>query len=273
VIPASFSYVRPASVEEALDELSRHNGSARVLAGGHSLLPAMKLRRAEPGVLVDIGRLAELSYVRVEGGQVAVGALTRHRTLERDPVVAEQVPLLAAAARRIGDPQVRNRGTIGGSLAHADPAADLAAAVLALDAVLVARGPSGTREIPARSFFTGRCANALAAGELLTEIRLPAAPGRAYAFEKFSRRALDWAVVGVAAQARPGGGAAIALIGMGPTPVRATAVEEALAAGTPAAEAARLAAEGCEPPDDEIAGASYRAHLARVLVARALAAL
>ncbi|MEV4839309.1 xanthine dehydrogenase family protein subunit M [Nonomuraea sp. NPDC049486] len=273
MIPAGFSYVRAGSVEEALDELSRHGDAARPLAGGHSLLPAMKLRRAEPGVLVDIGRLRELSYVRADGDRIAVGALTSHRTLERDPVVAAQVPLLAAAARRIGDPQVRNRGTIGGSLAHADPAADLAGAVLALDGVLVARGPAGVREIPAREFFTGRRRNALAPGELLTEIRLPAAPGRSYAFEKFSRRALDWAVVGVAAQARPGGGVAIALIGMGPTPVRATAVEEALAAGEPAAEAARLAAWGCEPPDDAVASASYRTHLAEVLVTRALAAL
>lgn len=273
MIPAGFSYVRAGSLEEALGELSRHGDAARVLAGGHSLLPAMKLRRAEPGVLVDIGRLRDLSYVRAEGGQVEVGALTTHRTLERDPVVAEQVPLLAAAAARIGDPQVRNRGTIGGSLANADPAADLAGAVLALDGVLVARGPAGVREIPAREFFTGRHRTALAPGELLTEIRLPAAPGRSYAFEKFSRRALDWAVVGVAAQARPGGGVAIALLGMGPAPLRATGVEEALAAGVPAAEAVRLATRGCEPPDNAVASASYRAHLAEVLVGRALAAL
>ncbi|MEV4380009.1 FAD binding domain-containing protein [Streptosporangium sp. NPDC049644] len=272
MIPAGFSYVRAGSVQEALDELSRHGGAARLLAGGHSLLPAMKLRRAEPGVLIDIGRLGELAYVRADGDRIAVGALTRHRTLERDPLVAEHVPLLAAAAARIGDQQVRNRGTIGGSLANADPAADLAAAVLALDGVLVARGPAGEREIPARKFFTGRCRSALAAGEMLTEIRLPAATDRSYAFEKFSRRALDWAVVGVAAQARPGG-VAVALIGMGPTPVRATAVEEALAAGVPAAEAARLAARGCEPPDNAAASASYRAHLAEVLVGRALAAL
>jgi len=273
MIPAGFSYLRASSVQEALDELSRHDGTARLLAGGHSLLPAMKLRRAELGVLIDIGRLGELAYVRADGEWIAVGALTRHRTLERDPLVAAHLPLLAAAAGRIGDPQVRNRGTIGGSLANADPAADLAAAVLALDGVLVARGPAGEREIPAREFFTGRHRSALAAGELLTEIRLPAVSGRSWAFERFSRRALDWAVVGVAAQARAGGGVAVALIGMGPTPVRATAVEEALAAGTPAAEAARLAARGCEPPDDAIASASYRAHLAEVLVGRALAAL
>ncbi|MEV0591145.1 FAD binding domain-containing protein [Nonomuraea cavernae] len=271
MIPAGFSYVRAGSVQEALAELSRHGGAARLLAGGHSLLPAMKLRRAEPGVLVDIGRLRELSYVRRDGDQVAVGALTSHRILERDPVVAEHVPLLAAAARRIGDPQVRNRGTIGGSLAHADPAADLAAAVLALDGVLVARGPAGVREIPAGEFFTGPRQSALAADELLTEIRLPAAGGLAYAFEKFSRRALDWAVVGVAVQSRPGGRTAVALIGMGPTPLRAVAVEEALAAGTPAAEAKSLAARGCEPPDNAVASSSYRAHLAEVLVGRALA--
>ncbi|MFI6456268.1 FAD binding domain-containing protein [Streptosporangium amethystogenes] len=273
MIPAGFSYVRAGSVQEALDELSRHGGAARLLAGGHSLLPAMKLRRAEPGVLIDIGRLGELAYVRADGDRIAVGALTRHRTLERDPLVAEHVPLLAAAAARIGDQQVRNRGTIGGSLANADPAADLAAAVLALDGVLVARGPAGEREIPAREFFTGHYRSALAAGEMLTEIRLPAATNQSYAFEKFSRRALDWAVVGVAAQARPGGGVAVALIGMGPTPVRATAVEEALASGTPAAEAARLAAQGCEPPDNTVASAAYRTHLAEVLVGRALAAL
>ncbi|WP_343971280.1 FAD binding domain-containing protein, partial [Streptosporangium amethystogenes] len=172
MIPAAFSYVRAGSVQEALDELSRHGGAARLLAGGHSLLPAMKLRRAEPGVLIDIGRLGELAYVRADGDRIAVGALTRHRTLERDPLVAEHVPLLAAAAARIGDQQVRNRGTIGGSLANADPAADLAAAVLALDGVLVARGPAGEREIPAREFVTGRCLSALAAGEMLTEIRL-----------------------------------------------------------------------------------------------------
>ncbi|MEU4511458.1 FAD binding domain-containing protein [Nonomuraea wenchangensis] len=273
MIPAGFTYVRAGSVEQALAELARHGRDVRLLAGGHSLLPAMKLRRVEPGVLVDIGRLRELAYVRLDGEQVVVGPLTTHRTLERDPLVAGHVPLLAAAARRIGDPQVRNRGTIGGSLAHADPAADLAAAVLALDGVLVARGPSGVREIPAAEFFTGVRTSALAADELLVEIRLRAATGLGYAFEKFSRRALDWAVVGVAAQARPEGRTAVALIGMGPTPLRAGEVEEALAAGVPAAEASALAARGCAPADDAVASAAYRSHLAEVLAGRALAAL
>ncbi|HEX6470103.1 MAG TPA: xanthine dehydrogenase family protein subunit M [Streptosporangiaceae bacterium] len=265
MIPASFTYRRAESADQAVALVGEYGDEAKLLAGGHSLLPLMKLRLAVPEVLVDIGRVRELSYVRDAGDHIAIGALTRHHDLEHSELLAAELPLLAHAAGQVGDPQVRHRGTIGGSLAHSDPASDLPAVVLALDATLVARGPSGTREIPAGEFFQGLFETALDPDELLTEIRVPKPATSGWSFQKFTKRAIDWAIVGVAAQ-----GDAVALINMGGTPLRATAVEQALAGGTPAAQAAELAAEGTEPPTDLNASPDFRRHLARVLVRRAL---
>jgi len=265
LIPAPFTYKRAWSVDEALDLAARDGDDAKFLAGGHSLLPLMKLRLAVPEVLIDIGRLRDLSYVRDDGSQILVGALTSHDDLARSSLLAGQLPLLAHAASQVGDPQVRHRGTIGGSLVHADPAADLPAVVLALDATLVARGPSGSREIPAGSFFNGLFETALQPGELLEEIRIPKPQAAGWSFQKFTKRAIDWAIVGVAVQ-----GGSVALVNMGQTPVRAGAVEQALASGAGPRDAAAHAAEGTSPPDDINADRRYREHLARVLVGRAL---
>jgi aerobic carbon-monoxide dehydrogenase medium subunit len=268
VIPAAFDYLRVDSVDAAVAALSEHGDEAKLLAGGHSLLPLMKLRLATPGVLVDIGRISELSYVRDAGDHVAIGALTRHFDVQHDAIAVSDAPLLAAVAGRIGDPQVRHRGTIGGSLAHADPASDLPAAVLALGGTLVARGPGGERQIAASDFFTGFLETQLAPDEVLIEVRVPKAT-QGYSYQKFTRRAQDWAIVGVAA-VRVDGRVGVSLVNMAPTPVRAGAVEEALASGASATDAAELAAEGLEPTADINATADYRRHLARVLTRRAL---
>jgi carbon-monoxide dehydrogenase medium subunit len=267
MIPAPFSYRRAGSVAEALDLCTEYGDDAKFLAGGHSLLPLMKLRLAMPEVLIDLGPVRELSYIRDQGGHIAIGALTRHYDLEHSGVLARSVPLLAHAAGQVGDPQVRHRGTIGGSLAHSDPASDLPATVLALDATLVAQGPSGIREMAAAEFFQGLFETALEPDELLTEIRVPVpAPGAAgWSFQKFTKRAIDWAIVGVAVQ-----GHAVALVNMAGTPLRAAGVERALADGAPPAAAAAHAAEGTSPADDINASPAYREHLARVLVERAL---
>ena len=266
MIPAAFDYVRAESVDEAIELLARNGDDAKLLAGGHSLLPLMKLRLATPSVLVDIGRCRDLAGVQADGDAVRIGALTRHVDLERSEVLRELAPLLAHAAGEVGDPQVRHRGTIGGSIAHADPASDLPAVLLALDATLVARGPSGERTIAVDDFFTGFLETALAPDEVLTEIRVQASPGQGWSFQKFNRRAQDWAVVGVAAVADRG----VAHVNMGSTPVRARGTEEAVRAGAGAADAAARADEGLDPPSDLHASAEFRRHLARVLVRRAL---
>jgi carbon-monoxide dehydrogenase medium subunit len=268
MIPLAFDYARASSADEAVALLTEHGDEAKLLAGGHSLLPLMKLRLAAPSVLIDVGRLGDLSYIREEGDQIAVGALTRHHDVEHSDLLAEHIPLLKRAAGMVGDPQVRHRGTIGGSLAHGDPASDLPAVVLALGGTLVAQGPSGTREIAASDFFTGFLETALAPSELLTEIRLPKVTGAGWSFQKFNRRAQDWAIVGVAAVRN--GTTGIGLVNMGSTPLRATAVEQALASGASASDAASVADEGTEPPTDLNASEEYRRHLARVLVRRAL---
>lgn len=272
MIPARFDYRRAGSADEAIDLLSEYGDEAKLLAGGHSLLPLMKMRLARPGVLVDIGRLADLRYIRADGDQVAIGALTRHHDVEASDVLAREVPLLAAAAGHVGDPQVRHRGTVGGSLAHGDPASDLPAVMLALGATMVVRGPGGERTVPAAAFFTGLFETALAPDELLIEVRVPRAAGARWSFQKFNRRAQDWAIVGVAAvrAGSNGHGAGVALVNMGSTPVRAGAVEAALAAGASAAEAASHAADGLDPPGDINATPDFRRHLAQVLVRRAL---
>jgi carbon-monoxide dehydrogenase medium subunit len=267
MIPAAFDYQRVTSVDEALGLLAEHGDEAKLLAGGHSLLPLMKLRLAVPSVLVDIGRLSDLSYVRDAGDHVVIGALTRHRDLETSELLAAQVPILAHVAARVGDPQVRHRGTIGGSVAHGDPASDLPAVVLALGGTLVARGPGGERTIPAQSFFEGFLQTALRSDEVLTEIRVPKATG-GWSYQKFNRRAQDWAIVGVAAVRNSTTG--VALVHMGSTPLRASATEAALASGASAADAAAVAAEGTDPPGDVNASPDFRRHLATVLVRRAL---
>jgi carbon-monoxide dehydrogenase medium subunit len=248
--------------------LNQSGEDAKLLAGGHSLLPLMKLRLAAPSVLIDIGRLAELSYVREDGDRVVIGALTRHRDLETSEVLGAHVPLLAHVAGQVGDPQVRHRGTIGGSVAHGDPASDLPAACLAMDAAFTVIGTQGERTIAAADFFQGFLETALQPDEILTEISVPKMDQAGWSFQKFNRRAQDWAIVGVAAVTgeRPG----IALVNMGPVPLRAGAVEAALAAGASPTEAAAHAADGLDPPGDLNASPEYRLHLARVLVRRAL---
>jgi len=266
LIPAPFTYKRASSVDEALDLAADDGEDAKFLAGGHSLLPLMKLRLAVPEVLIDIGRLGELRYVREDDGHIAVGAGTSHDELARSALLASELPLLAHVAGQVGDPQVRHRGTIGGSLVHADPAADLPAVALALDATLVARGPAGSRDIPASDFFESLFQTTLEPGELLTEIRFPKPEEAArWAFQKFTKRAIDWAIVGVAVQ-----GGNVALVNMGQTPLRATAVEQALAAGAGPRDAAAHAAEGTSASSDINGDRGYREHLARVLVGRAL---
>jgi aerobic carbon-monoxide dehydrogenase medium subunit len=265
VIPAPFTYQRASSVDEALALVAEHGDEAKFLAGGHSLLPLMKLRLAQPEVLIDLAPLRELSYIRDEEGHIAIGALTRHHDLEHSALLARAVPLLAHAAGQVGDPQIRHRGTLGGSLAHGDPASDLPAVILALDATLVARGPSGEREIAAADFFAGLFETALEPDELLVEVRVPRPAAAGWSFQKFTKRAIDWAIVGVAVQ-----GSSVALINMASTPVRAAAVERALASGAVPREAAAHAADGTSPIEDINATPAYREHLARILTGRAL---
>jgi len=271
VIPAAFDYVRAGSAEEAISLVGQHGDDAKFIAGGHSLLPLMKLRLAQPSVLIDIGRIGDLSYVRDAGDHIAIGALTRHMDVEKSDVLAEHVPLLAHAASHVGDPQVRHRGTIGGSIAHADPASDLPATTLALGATYVAQGPNGTREIAAGDFYTSYLESTLAPDEMLTEIRVPKMNGAGWSFQKFNRRAQDWAIVGVAAWRR-NGDSGVGLVNMGATPVLATSVSAALSDGASPAEAAEQANAEADPQADLNASVEYRQHLAKVLTRRALEA-
>ena len=268
MIPAAFDYVRAGSVDEAVSLIAEHGEDAKLLAGGHSLLPLMKLRLAQPSVLVDVGRLRDLSYVRDAGDHIAVGALTRHYDVQTSELLQREVPLLAHAAGMVGDPQVRHRGTIGGSLAHADPASDLPAVVLALGGTLVARSGRGEREILATEFFQGFLESALEPDEVLTEVRVPKVAGLGWSFQKFTRRAQDWAIVGVAAIGGPTPG--VALVNMASIPIRAGAVERALVGGASAACWAASAADDAEPQSDLNASVEYRIHLSQVLVRRAL---
>jgi carbon-monoxide dehydrogenase medium subunit len=268
VIPAAFEYERADSTDAALALLAQHGDEAKLLAGGHSLLPLMKLRFATPSVLIDVGRLSELSYVRDGGDHVAIGALTRHHDLQHNDLLRAQVPILAHAAGQVGDQQVRHRGTIGGSVAHGDPASDLPAVVLALGGTMVVRGQSGEREVAAGDFFTGFLETALGPDELLAEIRVPKVPGAGWSFQKLTKRAQDWAIVGAAVVKN--GVTGIALVNMGPTPLRATAAEQALASGASIADAAAVADESAAPSADINASEEFRRHLARVLVRRGL---
>ena len=271
MIPAAFDYVRAENAEQAISLIGEHGDEAKFLAGGHSLLPLMKLRLAQPTVLIDIGRLTDLSYVRDAGDHIAIGALTRHMDVENSPVLHEHAPLLAHAASHVGDPQVRHRGTIGGSIAHADPASDLPATTLAMGATYVAQGPNGTREIAAADFYEGFLTTALAPDEILTEIRVPKMGGAGWGFQKFNRRAQDWAIVGVAAW-RNNGDSGVALVNMGSVPILASSVSSALSSGASITDAAEQAAAEADPQPDLNASVDYRVHLAKVLTRRALEA-
>ena len=271
MIPAAFDYVRAGSVDEAIAQIAEHGDDAKFLAGGMSLLPLMKLRLATPTVLIDVARVRDLSYIRDGGDHIAIGGLTRHRDLETSDVLAKDCGVLRAVAAQVGDNQVRHRGTIGGSVAHGDPASDLPAALLALDATFVVRGGAGERTVAAADFFVGFLETALAPDELLTEIRVAKAGANGFNYQKFNRRAQDWAIVGAVA-VTVGGAKRVGLVNMGAVPLRASAVEAALAGGASAVDAAQHAADGTEPPADLNASVEYREHLARVLVRRALEA-
>ena len=269
MIPAAFDYVRAGSAAEAISLIGQHGSDAKFIAGGHSLLPMMKLRLAQPAVLVDISRISDLSYIKDAGDHIAIGAMTRHMDVEKSSVLAQHVPLLAHAASHVGDPQVRHRGTIGGSIAHADPASDLPATTLALGATYVVQGPSGTREIAASDFYKSFLESDLAEDEMLTEIRVPKMNGAGWSFQKFNRRAQDWAIVGVAVW-RGANGSGVGLVNMGQTPILASTVSAALAGGSSIADAAALAVADAQPSADNNATVEYRTHLAKVLVRRAL---
>ena len=281
MIPAKFDYVRPGSVDEAIRALAEGGDDVKVIAGGQSLMPLLRLRLAYPDLLVDVGGIDELRGVRDSGDALVIGARTTHYQLVHDPLVAEHAGLLAQATSTVADPAVRHRGTLGGALAHADPAGDLPAVILALDGVLIARGPGGEREIAAADFFVDYLTSSLGPDEILTAIRVPKlGPGWGYRYEKFHRTAQSWATVGVAALVRRDNGtvaeARIGLTNMGTVPVRATATEQA-ASGAEASRAALSQAaghadEGTEPPGDLHGAPDYRRHLARVLTGRALAA-
>jgi aerobic carbon-monoxide dehydrogenase medium subunit len=280
MIPSKFDYLRPTSLDEAVHVLSNAGDDAKVIAGGQSLLPLLRLRLANPELLVDVGGLDELRGVRDEGDALLIGARTTHYQLVHDPLIAEHCGLIAQAAGTVADPAVRHRGTIGGSLAHGDPAGDLPAVALALEATLIARGPAGDRDIPAADFFVDYLTTALEPAEILTGVRVPKLPGWGYHYEKFHRTAQAWAIVGVAALARRSNGqvaeARIGLTNMGPVPVRATAAEAAAAGADASRDALRSAAThaalATEPPGDLHGAPDYRRHLARVLTGRALAA-
>jgi carbon-monoxide dehydrogenase medium subunit len=280
MIPAKFEYVRPGSLDDAISALAGGGEDAKVIAGGQSLLPLLRLRLAYPELLVDVGGLDELVGVTDAGDQLVIGARTTHYQMIHDPLIAEYCGLLAQAASTVADPAVRHRGTLGGSLAHADPAGDLPAVALALDATFIARGLAGEREIAASDFFVDYLTSALEPGEILTGIRVPKlGPDWGYRYEKFHRTAQAWATVGVAALARRSNGivaeARIGLTNMGSVPIRATAAEHAAAGADATRDALEAAAasadEGTEPPGDLHGAPDYRRHLARVLTGRALA--
>jgi carbon-monoxide dehydrogenase medium subunit len=279
MIPAQFDYVRPGSVDEVVAALGERGDDAKVLAGGQSLIPLLRLRLSYPEILVDAAKVPELTGVREDGDHLVIGAMTTHYQVIKDPLIRQHCGLIAQATETVADPAVRHRGTFGGALAHADPASDLPAVALALDAEMVVAGSGGRRTVPASEFFVDYLQTALAADELLVEIRVPKlGDGWGYHYEKFHRVAQSWAIVGVAAVARRSDGtiaeARVALTNMGATPVRASGVEQAVSgAGLDGvAAAAERAAEGTSAPSDLNGKADYREHLARVLTGRALTA-
>ncbi len=280
MIPAQFDYEAPKTIDEALALLAQHPEDAKILAGGHSLLPAMKLRLAQPALLVDIGRIKDLSYIREDDGTIQIGAMTTHYQVESSSLLQEICPLLSECASQIGDVQVRNKGTIGGSAAHSDPAGDWPAAIVALRAEMVVVGKGGDRTIPADDFFVDFLTTALEAGEILREIRIPKPSGRfGQAYEKVRHPASGFAVVGVAVDLRIGGdgscnSAGIGITGVASKAYRASGVEQALKGKQPNAqtieEASSLATDGVDANADLYATADYRRHLARIYTSRAL---
>lgn len=281
MIPAQFDYVAPTSVSAAVTALGQAGEDAKILAGGQSLIPVLRLRLAFPSVLVDLGKVAELRGIREDGDVLVIGAMTRHADVLTDPLIKQHAALLAAATATVADPAVRHRGTFGGALAHADPAGDLPAVALALGAQLVAEGPNGRRTVAAKDFFLDYLQTALSPDEVLVEVRVPKREGSwGVHYEKFNRVAQAWAIVGVAAAVRRENGtiaeARIGLTNMGSTPVRASSVEQALAGAAAdlgaIRQAASWAADGTNAPSDLGGKADYRQHLARVLTARAVAA-
>jgi aerobic carbon-monoxide dehydrogenase medium subunit len=280
VIPAPFDYQAPFTIDEAIRLLADGGEDAKVLAGGQSLLPVLRLRMATPALVVDLGQIGELRGVRDDGSSIVIGAMTTHYEVLRDPLVDEHAKLIALTTQTVADPQIRHLGTFGGSLAHADPAGDLGAVAVALDAEMVIAGMDGRRTLPASEFFVDLFTTALRPSELLVEVRLPKLTGWGAHYEKFHRTAQAWSIVGVAAAVRMEGSsiaeARVGLTNLGPTPVRARAVEQALVGGPATAEAIRAAAsraaEGVEPLVDGNADADYRRHLATVLTGRAVTA-
>ncbi len=279
MISAEFDYVRAGSVDEAVSALREHGDDAKVLAGGQSLIPLLRLRLAYPEVIVDVGRVAEMAGIRKDGDSLVIGAMTTHHEVIHNELVREHCGLLAEATETVADPAVRHRGTFGGALAHADPAGDLPAVAVALDAEMVVAGGSGRRTVPASEFFVDYLQTAMEPDELLVEVRVPTlGEGWGFRYEKFHRVAQSWAIVGVAAAVRRSNGslaeARVALTNMGSTPVRASRVEEALAGAATdgIGAAADLAAEGTHAPSDLNGKADYREHLARVLTRRAVMA-
>ena len=280
MIPAAFDYLAPTTLDEAVALLDRHGGQAKVLAGGQSLLPLLKLRLGQVGLLVDLGRVPGLEYIKEEGGFLRIGAATRESALERSELVRSKYPILVDTAAVIADPLVRNRATVGGNLAHGDPANDHPATMLALGATVVARGPKGERTIPIEQFFTGLFSTALAANEILTEVRIPVPPpGSGGAYLKLERKVGDFATAGAAVQLVLGSGSRIEKVGigltaMGEVPVKATDAEASLRGKTPdpkvLAEAARLAARAANPTVDRRGSVEYKREMARVLTERAL---
>ncbi|HEY5183929.1 MAG TPA: xanthine dehydrogenase family protein subunit M [Actinomycetes bacterium] len=281
MIPAGFDYVRPSSVEDAVAALAGGGEDAKVLGGGQSFLPLLRLRMAYPSLLVDVGRIGQMRGIRDDGDALVIGAMTTHHQVLTDPLVREHAGLLAAATATVADPAVRHRGTFGGSLAHADPAGDLPAVALAYGVQLVVAGPGGRRTIDAADFFVDYLQSSMAHDEVLVEVRVPKlGAGWGFHYEKFQRTAQAWALVGVAALVKRSNGtieeARVGLTNMGSTPVRAAAAEAALAGANATAEAvaaaAARAAEGTNPSSDLHAAADYREHLARVLTRRAVGA-
>ncbi|UYM06750.1 FAD binding domain-containing protein [Solicola gregarius] len=278
MIPAQFDYHAPTSVDEALTLLSQAGDDAKVLAGGQSLIPVLKLRMAAPEVIIDLGRVDELSGVRDDGDAIVIGAMTPHHVVANDPLVAEHARLITEAVHTVADPQVRHRGTFGGALVHADPAGDMPAPALALGAEFAIAGSGGTRTVAAADFFEDLFTTAVGDDEILTHVRVPKHTGWGADYQKFTRVAQQWSIVGVAATVRTEGDtiaeARVALTNMGSTPVRASSVEQAVAGAAidAIAEAAASAADGTNPPTDLNGDAAYRRHLATVLTARALRA-
>ncbi|HEX3786705.1 MAG TPA: xanthine dehydrogenase family protein subunit M [Pseudonocardiaceae bacterium] len=280
MIPGSFDYLAPTTVDEAVDALATAGEDAKVLAGGQSLLPVLRMRLAEPTTVIDLSRIAELRGVRDNGDALSIGAMTTHYDVQRDPLVREHATLIAVATDTVADPQIRHRGTFGGSIAHADPAGDLLAPALALDARMVLAGPNGRRTVPATTFFVDFFTTALAPDEILVEVLVPKFTGWTAHYEKFNRVAQAWSIVAVAAAVRVDGDriaeARVGLTNVGATPVRAFGVEAALVGGAATAaairSAAERAAEGTSPTSDNNADADFRRHLARVLTSRAVLA-